>query len=523
MKKLISIMLAIVMILSLAAVTFADTTDPTETTGPVSGTIDNTVGSITINKYNEDNVYSIYQMLELKSFNTEGKGSYSYEIKAGWEGFFKGTGEGDEFVPGEGAAYITIDKDGYVTWKSDVDEKVAAPEFAKKALAYAEANNIAPIAVSDKDNTTNIGETEEGYPTYTFSNLQLGYYLVDSTMGALCGLTTTNPDASINAKNGEPTLYKQVKEDSNGQWGTANNASINQIVEYRVTITVQAGAQNYILHDAMSNGLTFNPDSVKVTYDGDDVEATNYEVKTSGVSHEKCGMDCDFAVVFTAAFCDKLEAGKSLVVTYSATLNNAAIVAGEGNSNEARLEFGEDHFTEKGVVTTKTYAFDLVKTDSQNALLDGAEFVLWHVGESGALEEVSLIKVEKPEGGFYYRPAAAGEAGAITQFAVEGGMIRFEGFDSDDYYFEEKVAPEGYNMLKEKAKFTLPEGNKNAIFNGNVYSSGSGFHITNQSGTMLPETGGLGTILFTVLGGTTALGTGVVLVTKKRMSNIDED
>ena len=31
--------------------------------------------------------------------------------------------------------------------------------------------------------------------------LELGYYLIDSTMGALCGLTTTNPDASINAKN----------------------------------------------------------------------------------------------------------------------------------------------------------------------------------------------------------------------------------------------------------------------------------------------------------------------------------
>ena len=486
MKKLLTILLSLVMLLTLTTTAFA-----------VTGEYGVDKGSITINKYDEENIYSLYRMLDLQSFDTTGTGTYSYTISAGWEDFFG--------VGGDGAAYVTID-DGYVTWKTGLSDSFA-PEFAKKALAYAKAEGLAALENSGNAPATGSVLVDGiSWPTYKFENLELGYYLVDSTMGALCGLTTTNPHASINAKNGEPTLKKE---------GSTATADIGQVIDYKITVTVAAGAQGFILHDDMSAGLTLDPSSIAVSYDGNPVDSINYTVKTSGFSDT-----CDFEVEFTPAFCDTLSAGKDLVVSYSATLNENAVIAGEGNSNTATLEFGEDHFTTPSKVTTYTYAFDLVKTDAQNSLLPGAKFEMYLTQTGGDAVQLFYDSVGK-----YYRPFVTGDVGSpVTEFEVTDGMIRFQGFDPGDYYFEETEAPAGYNKLTARAKFTLPAGNKDAIFNDGIYSSGSGFHIINQSGTMLPETGALGTVLFTVLGSGTALGTGVVLVTKKRMSKIkDED
>lgn len=546
MKKLISLLLALVMVFSLATVAFAseppaenEGTGEGGTTTPinpnatvVSGTFENNKGSITINKYNQQNEYSLYHMLKLESFTTGEGGKYSYQIMPGWEDFFKGT---------YAQTYVTVDKDNYVTKKNAFTDTIA-PEFAQKALEYAQAHTseIQKVHTSGKAEPTG---TNDGFPYYTFDNLDLGYYLVDSSMGSLCGLTTTNLHASINAKNGEPTLNKQVKEDSTGQWGTSNTADIGQNIEYRVTITVQAGAQDYILHDQMSDGLTFDK-VTKVEYDGTDYTdtvgtKTHYEVVTNNGFTGDCA-NCDFHIVFTDDFCNLLSAGKSLIITYEATLNENAKIAGD-ESNSAKLEFGVDHFTTKKETTTSTYAFDLVKTDGQNFLLDGAKFKMYRLKDGmkeNDTDHLELLKVfqatddkgttDTTDDTTYYRPALDGETG-VEEFAVTGGIIRFQGFDPGDYYFEETVAPSGYNKLTEKAKFTLSTANKDAIFNADttnptikIYSAGSGFHITNQSGAMLPETGATGTAMFIFFGMFVMLTTGVLLVTKKRMSMIEE-
>lgn len=534
MKKLISLLLALMMVFSLATAAFA--TDATNT--PITGTYGTDKGTITINKYNDKNNYTLYRMLRLESFSTAGVGgTYSYIIEPGWEAFFA---EG-----GNGAKYVTVDpKTNYVTWKTGVSDSLA-PTFAKEALEYADnTDDVQKITASDFKAAT--GATTDGYPTYTFNDLDLGYYLVDSTMGALCGLTTTNLHASINAKNGEPTLNKQVQEDSTEQWVTENTADIGQTVHYRATITVAAGAQDYMFHDTMDSTLTF----VKVTgvtYDGtpiaptetkaDGTSITNYTVVTGDNTHCSEHADhpnCTFEVQFSDTFCDSISNGKSLIIFYEAILNENAIIAGS-NVNSAQLEFGEKHFTTKSEVTTKTYAFDLVKTDGQNALLPGAFFEMYKLlpakdaEGNDQYEIVKLAKVTDTETGkWYYRPALAEEIEAnaantiITEFEVEGGIIRFQGFDSGDYYFKETKNPAGYNILKEMAKFTLGDVNKNAIFNDGIYSSGSGFHITNQAGTMLPETGAKGTAAFITFGVVVMLATGCLLVTRKRLSMIED-
>ena len=85
--------------------------------------------------------------------------------------------------------------------------------------------------------------------TVVFDNLNLGYYLVDTTLGTLCFLDTTAKEVMIAEKNEEPTVDKEVKEDSTGEFGSTNTAQIGDTVEFRTTIHAKKGAQSYVLHD----------------------------------------------------------------------------------------------------------------------------------------------------------------------------------------------------------------------------------------------------------------------------------
>jgi len=199
MKKIISLILALMLLASLSVTVFA------------AGEL----GSITINGVSTGTTYKIYKLLDLESYDVA-QGAYSYKANADWETFF---------ATAEAEAYMSTADDGYVTWAAAEDDDTKAA-FAKLALAYAKANGIDPVKSSENPGDFVITD-DKG----VFSDLELGYYLVDSTMGALCGLTTTNPHASINAKNGIPTIDKQVNEDSTAQWGATNTADIGQTVE----------------------------------------------------------------------------------------------------------------------------------------------------------------------------------------------------------------------------------------------------------------------------------------------------
>lgn len=486
MKKLLSILLTFVMVFSFMGMTASAAQTP-ET------------GSITVNGVDENTTYNIYKLLDLESYDTS-SGAYSYKANSAWEAFF-GTADAK--------TYVDINTQGYVTWKAG-DDATKVADFAKKALAYAKENNIYPVKSSENSGDMVITETSG-----KFSDLELGYYLIDSSAGALCGLTTTNPHASINAKNGIPTISKQVKEDSTGQWDTVATADIGQVVDYRVTINVHAGAENYVLHDYMGDGLTFNnvtkiehvvPSTNKTTT----VPAEYYEVKT-----ENLETGCDFEVHFTQAFCEHLVTNDKVIVYYEVMLNRNAVIAGDGNTNIAKLDFAEGKVTNESSATIKTFGIDLVKTDSQNKLIDGAEFRIYDAQTDG-----NEVKVVLMDDGETYRRARTDEEG--VNIVVKDGKVRIVGFDNGTYWLEEKVTPNGYNKLEGRQSFTISDANLYAVFNGETFSTGSGVHVVNKTGTMLPETGSMGTTAFVAFGSIVALATGVLLVTKKRMSMIDD-
>ena len=329
-KKLFAALLAAALVLAMTVPAFAETNA--------------TKGSITIDGTVSGETYTIYRMFKLDSYNAESN-TYSYTVESAWEGFFK---------TGAGGNYITLDGQNHPTWTAaDENDSTTVAAFAKAALAWAADKKISGTK-----------ETATG-DTVTFSNLDLGYYLVDSSLGALCGLNTTNPDATIKEKNEKPEIKKEVQT-SAGDWSSENNAKIGDTVEYKVEIKVADGAQKYTVTDTMSKGLTFNNSSLKVT--ANDAVTTDYTLTptTNG-----------FTLVLPETYVSTLTKGTTIIVTYNATLNKDAVIDGDGNANEVKLSYGNHQNTVPSKVTTKSYQFDLVKVDgTTNKLLDGAEFEL---------------------------------------------------------------------------------------------------------------------------------------------------
>ena len=535
MKKLIALFLALMLVFSMSVTAFAnsdvpDESQPEETTGSTStsGKVEDKNGSITIkNLQTAEGVtfrYDIYRILDLQTFNTADKGAYSYVINKDWAGFFA---DGSEVWN-----YFTKNESGYILWKNGVPDSDAA-KVAALAIAYAKDHDeIKPVKSS-----ANPGEFVVKDGNGTFSELYLGYYLIDSDVGALCGLSTTNPNGAIVAKNGVPTIDKQVKEDSTGVFGEHNTADIGQPMEFMTVINVHAGAQNYVLHDTMTNmtfdkvtSVTLNNVEVKPNEVVDGKTVTNYTVVTPGT----CG--CTFEVRFDPAFTSKLVTNDKLIVHYTAALSEDAAVGGgvansdSGNMNETHLEFGEKQITTHETTKTYTYAVELAKTDSQNFLLDGASFKLYDSLTAG--NEIPVVKVVDAEGKqimvdgmpLYRRAPHDQPTGEVIE--VTGGLVRIEGLDNGKYYLEEIAAPQGYNKITARQEFTIADGNLEATLSTKdgkqEVTTGSGVQVINKAGTMLPETGAMGTTMFLMFGSFVVLATGVLLVTKKRMSMIEE-
>ena len=465
-KRIASLVLALVMVLALSAGVFAAGSN-----------------TITVAGAQKNETYNVYKMLDLTV--NEDKTAFAYSVNADWNAFFTGSGVG--------AAYIVIDKVGHVTWNVDKNDAASMETFAKAAAAFAAENGISAAAGA-------ITPAEDG--NITFTGLDSGYYLITSTNGSLAmtDTTPTNPDATVHEKNVDPSLDKEVMEDSTSGWSKGNSAQIGDTVSFRLIVTLHKGAKNYVVHDKMDAGLTFKADSVAVEAtqtNGLDLEkGRDYTVVTEGLTD-----DCTFEIRFTEAFLNTITQSVRATFTYEAVLNEKAEIAGA--KNDAQLTWGDKSASVWNETVTKTHQFEVRKYatgDSQKTHLAGAVFQL--KDKTGAV--VKLVKVSDTE----YRVANGEEAGAQDTFVtVANGNIVIKGVDLDSYTLTEIEAPAGYNKLADAIEVVVEAQNNLVV------------EIENNTGTELPSTGGMGTTLFYIVGAALVLGAVVVLVTRKRMKN----
>ena len=432
-------------------------------------------GTITINKAIVNESYNIYKVLDLETYDKVNN-HYIYRAASRWETFLDGATDYLEARNENG--------DKYYVWKDGVDNKSRAKEFAEKAYKYAKDNNITPTMTKKAISTS-----------VKFDDLKLGYYLVDSSVGALLHLTTTNPTATVNEKNTlNPNVDKNVKENSTGEYGKENDDMIGSTIKYKTTITTGAGYGNYVLYDVMDKGLTFNANSVEVKIGDEVVKSTNYTVKTDVTGYT-------FVIEFKDEFILKQPKNTNIDVYYTATLNKDATVEGDGNINETFLQYGNDIKTDKKKTITYTYAFDIIKTNKEGVELTGAEFKL--LGKDD--KEIKVILKDKDKN--IYSIATGNEIGVN----IKAGKATIEGLDKDSYKLEEVVSPEGYNKLTRPVEFSVNGKTNVTIIERTLVN------VINYTGSELPETGGIGTKLFITSGLSLVLICGLVLVTKLRL------
>lgn len=450
-------------------------------------------GKITINPANAGETYNVYKILTLQSYD-KGKGLYSY-VKNG--------DQWDKFIDSAVAdGYLTINKDDYVEFdatKSDKDYR----EFAQKALAYAKKNNV----TATKTVTPDAGAT-----TATIDKLDLGYYLVGSTVGALCSLDTTNPEATVRDKNEAPTVEKKIAIDGSfDNLTSSNSAHIGEVVGFQSTISVKPGAKNYTLHDTMNEHLDFKGHLYQAHTNLGNLDINKYIVVQNDPT-DGCTFEVSFTDAFYNDFRSQIDDGSltQIFIQYLTTVKDDAVVK-EEMKNTTHLTYGDNNTTtEDSETITKTFGIPVFKYTKNDQALAGAEFML--STDPNCTDESKTLEFTLNNDTNKYRFAAHGNA---TLSSLDNGRIDIEGLKAGTYYLKETKAPDGYNLLKKIQKIEIGEDGSITL-NGNAITDD--VKVKNNSGIELPSTGGIGTTLIYLAGIVLVVLSGYVLISKRRAS-----
>lgn len=496
MKRFVALFAALALVLAMAAPAFAE--EGAGTTTPETGTI-------TINNAVKGVTYKFYRIMDIATHTSDSPYTgVVYKTNEKWSSFVSDSKWND---------YFTVKNGGIIEVKPDTATNATfAAAFAKAAKEAIDDNHKADCEATAT--TSTLKET-----------VQLGYYLVVPEGWAdvnpvVCSLGSTNPNVTINEKNGKPTIEKKVKEGSD--FGDTNDAAIGDYVEFQLTINVVDGTPvNYVAHDTMSAGLTFvnkGEHSLSIKRNDKTLESSNYQVVTEGIKD-----GCAFEVKFNDDENGNsvLKTNDKVVITYWAQVNENAVVGATGNTNSAILRYGTNGTAQGGQTTTYVWSFDVKKytkdSDSREIALAGAKFQVKNSDKS----KTAYFKYDATAKVYKFAGWTAVE-GAVYEFTTpDDGNIAFKGLDSGTYYLEEIEAPKGYNKLNDAIKFTIAD--EKASEKGQVsYGTDGGtgiIKVLNKAGTTLPTTGGIGTTVFYLIGGGLMVAAAVLLIAKKRMEN----
>ncbi len=509
MKRVFAAAAAIATVFGLAATTVATANAADYATLTVS-TTDAKFAGKTVNAY------------KMFSATVSGDGkAVSYTLTDEWKPFFKDglglTGVTDTNVNDKANEYVAkLKNDG-----------TGLAAFATKASNWAQ-NTVNGIKTNKT--TTVSSNAAGGQYTATFTGLDYGYYVVavpgatvadtKSQYATLVSVGSTNVDATI--KGALPTVVKKVNGES------ATSAKIGDTLTFTLTSTIPDmsaySAYTFNFKDTLSKGLTFKQvDSVKVEGANSSLtEGADYSVTTTS----KTSGETLLTVAMNEFKKQQANVGKTITVTYTATLNKDAVVGGHGNTNSATIQYSNDPSnggfgeSEPSKVRVFTYGFTVDKYTGDSypdkaVRLAGAKFTLAPKAGGEAIHFVQ-VNAGNATTNAVYRVAKDDDTVTTTTITTpENGKVDFQGLKNGEYTLTETEAPAGYNKLASAigvkvdgrndgtdttdATVTITYDNNNGSDYDQTASNGV-IPVQNKSGAILPGTGGMGTIAFTVIG-----------------------
>ena len=548
-KKLLGLLLAAVMVLAMGVPTFA-----------ASGGY-----SIKINDESSEHTYVAYQVFRgTVSVSDNGQTLSNVE----W-------GDG---VNGEALLAALKGPEGtltaYQTCTSAAEVAKVLEGYDDDSQAIKEFSDIVGQHLSETTSGT-LSAYDEDSKSYTISGLAAGYYFIkdadtvaetDAYTDFILKLTN---DETITRKADVPSVEKKVQEDDKdityGEEDDNYGEGYNDVADWNIgdpvpfkligtlpTNFADYDTYQYIFHDTLSTGLSLNQDTIHVYMASDKAgtkdkkELHGYTVNVPGTEEEN---QCSFEVAFadltnSETVGEEVTANKYIIVEYTATLNKDAEIGLPGNPNRVYLEFsnnpnsggeGDTGKTPEDKVIVFTYELDATKVDGEHTdtKLKDAEFKLYD--ENG---KYVIVDADGKVTGW-----ADNEAGGSTLKSDENGLFKVIGLDDGTYWLKETKAPDGYNLITDPIKieikattvndqdWTAMEGPADAlkvleikVTVGSTTTSGNGdtesgiveTDIKNNKGAELPETGGMGTTIFYVLGAILVLGAGGLLIARRR-------
>ena len=464
-KKVFAIVIALALVFALSAIAFAATTTR------VDGVTGDASIKVTLpanpDERPADNTYKIYKVFDAQL--AESGDGISYTLTGSH------TTAPDGFV---------VDAAGNVSYAgTSSDDSLTATDIAAIAAYVTEADLVATVVTTNADTY------------FLVDDLPYGYYYITTTTGTLVTVDSTHPNAEVNDKNELPPVDKKITHASSmDDDGKKALAEVGSVVTYEASITVTAGAENYIFHDTMTSGLSYNNDMV-VKVNGTEVAA--------GAETFTLGQDSGdtLTVRFDNGYIKGLAVGTVITFTYTATVTSDALTQ-VPEKNTCYLSYGHTPGNNRTPVKeTEVYnaTISVLKKDNKDQPLAGAGFVLknndtnkYYSFENGAI--VWRENIEEADEHFS---------------AADGTVPAFTGLADGSYTLIEKTVPSGYNKTDD-ATFTIVEHDYT------VENLEQEAEVINNEGPELPSTGGIGTTIFYIVGGLLVIGAAIILIAKRR-------
>ena len=512
LKKLAALVLAAAMVLAMGMTSFA--------AGPQKGQLTVNVVNGETNKgqnFKDKTIY-IFKLFDLTTSGSAPSVNYDYTINNTYKDAIKE-------ALGQSATEYTedqiLDALSKLTTSSNPTIQKFANDFTKKIVT-----TDGFTGTPDTDYFTS-GKISGEDTTYTFNSCDYGYYLVylPDAVAVQSSLVTVNGNNSVvNIKSEIPTVEKEADVDS---------AQIGQVVKFTVTTKVPdtSAYTNYVfkVNDTLSDGLTFVQDA-----NGTPLAENNLPVKvTIGTDGTEVSMDATLYVyLLTLDLSDEVtdaqaKIGQDITITYYAKLNSNAVIT--NSKNEVEIVYSNKPGTDQTGTTipdiekVPTFPIQIHKyeTGKDREYLAGAKFELYP--DNKGLPGDTAIKVTGSNGKYTVAEDQSDTATTemetvATSIDSAGYNLYVNGLKAGTYWLVETDAPEGFNKVKDPIKvvITLDGEEDYKLTVGDKEQQDKIAEVENKKGSMLPETGGIGTVLFTGIAVVLILGVGASFVVSRK-------